>query len=145
MAQNLIVLRTSPGNANALAVALDKEELAGDCGNHRGRRYHAGGRAGCEHGDQAAAEAAGLRPGEVECARFSAACYGLVKLEAHCIMLTLAPAMAHVSERHPIAGLNADGSVYFHGLFDCHPQVATAELNHMACDQAAFCQQGQRR
>ena len=25
MAQNLIVLRTSPGNANALAVALDKE------------------------------------------------------------------------------------------------------------------------
>lgn len=37
VAQNLIVLRTSPGNANALAVALDKEEwpevvgtLAGD-------------------------------------------------------------------------------------------------------------------
>ena len=27
LAQNLIVLRTSPGNANALAVALDKEEL----------------------------------------------------------------------------------------------------------------------
>ncbi len=27
VAQNLIVLRTSPGNANALAVALDKEEL----------------------------------------------------------------------------------------------------------------------
>jgi len=26
LAQNLIVLRTSPGNANALAVALDKEE-----------------------------------------------------------------------------------------------------------------------
>ncbi len=26
MAQNLIVLRTSPGNANALAVALDNEE-----------------------------------------------------------------------------------------------------------------------
>ena len=37
VAQNLLVLRTSPGNANALAVALDKEEwpevvgtLAGD-------------------------------------------------------------------------------------------------------------------
>ena len=37
MAQNLIVLRTSPGNANALAVALDKQAwpevvgtLAGD-------------------------------------------------------------------------------------------------------------------
>lgn len=37
VAQNLIVLRTSPGNANALAVAMDKEEwpevvgtLAGD-------------------------------------------------------------------------------------------------------------------
>ena len=28
VAQNLIVLRTSPGNANALAVALDREELA---------------------------------------------------------------------------------------------------------------------
>jgi transcriptional regulator of arginine metabolism len=27
VAQNLIVLRTSPGNANALAVALDKQEL----------------------------------------------------------------------------------------------------------------------
>jgi transcriptional regulator of arginine metabolism len=27
MAQNLVVLRTSPGNANALAVALDNEEL----------------------------------------------------------------------------------------------------------------------
>ena len=27
VAQNLIVLRTSPGNANALAVALDNEEL----------------------------------------------------------------------------------------------------------------------
>jgi transcriptional regulator of arginine metabolism len=27
VAQNLIVLRTSPGNANALAVALDKEDL----------------------------------------------------------------------------------------------------------------------
>lgn len=27
VAQNLIVLRTSPGNANALAVALDREEL----------------------------------------------------------------------------------------------------------------------
>jgi transcriptional regulator of arginine metabolism len=26
-AQNLVVLKTSPGNANALAVALDKEEL----------------------------------------------------------------------------------------------------------------------
>jgi transcriptional regulator of arginine metabolism len=26
MAQNLVVLRTSPGNANALAVALDKED-----------------------------------------------------------------------------------------------------------------------
>jgi transcriptional regulator of arginine metabolism len=28
VAQNLIVLRTSPGNANALAVALDNEELS---------------------------------------------------------------------------------------------------------------------
>jgi transcriptional regulator of arginine metabolism len=28
VAQNLIVLRTSPGNANALAVALDNEDLA---------------------------------------------------------------------------------------------------------------------
>ena len=28
MAQNLIVLRTSPGNANALAVALDKQAWA---------------------------------------------------------------------------------------------------------------------
>jgi transcriptional regulator of arginine metabolism len=27
VAQNLIVLRTSPGNANALAVALDNQEL----------------------------------------------------------------------------------------------------------------------
>lgn len=27
VAQNLVVLRTSPGNANALAVALDREEL----------------------------------------------------------------------------------------------------------------------
>ncbi len=27
MAQNLVVLRTSPGNANSLAVAIDKEEL----------------------------------------------------------------------------------------------------------------------
>jgi transcriptional regulator of arginine metabolism len=27
IAQNLVVLRTSPGNANALAVALDREEL----------------------------------------------------------------------------------------------------------------------
>ena len=27
VAQNILVLRTSPGNANALAVALDKEEL----------------------------------------------------------------------------------------------------------------------
>jgi transcriptional regulator of arginine metabolism len=26
VAQNLVVLRTSPGNANALAVALDKED-----------------------------------------------------------------------------------------------------------------------
>jgi transcriptional regulator of arginine metabolism len=28
VAQNLIVLRTSPGNANSLAIAIDKEELA---------------------------------------------------------------------------------------------------------------------
>ena len=27
IAQNLVVLRTSPGNANALAVALDREDL----------------------------------------------------------------------------------------------------------------------
>ncbi|MBV8551697.1 MAG: ArgR family transcriptional regulator [Acidobacteriaceae bacterium] len=27
LAQNLVVLRTSPGNANSLAVAIDKEEL----------------------------------------------------------------------------------------------------------------------
>lgn len=27
MAQNLVVLRTSPGNANTLAIALDREEL----------------------------------------------------------------------------------------------------------------------
>jgi transcriptional regulator of arginine metabolism len=28
VAQNLVVLRTSPGNANSLAIALDREELA---------------------------------------------------------------------------------------------------------------------
>jgi transcriptional regulator of arginine metabolism len=28
LAQNLVVIRTSPGNANSLAIALDKEELA---------------------------------------------------------------------------------------------------------------------
>ncbi len=28
IAQNLVVLRTSPGNANSLAIAIDKEELA---------------------------------------------------------------------------------------------------------------------
>jgi transcriptional regulator of arginine metabolism len=27
VAQNLVVLRTSPGNANSLAIAIDKEEL----------------------------------------------------------------------------------------------------------------------
>jgi transcriptional regulator of arginine metabolism len=28
LAQNLVVVRTSPGNANSLAIAIDKEELA---------------------------------------------------------------------------------------------------------------------
>jgi transcriptional regulator of arginine metabolism len=27
IAQNLVVVRTSPGNANSLAIAIDKEEL----------------------------------------------------------------------------------------------------------------------
>ena len=27
MAQNLVVLKTSPGNANSLAIAIDREEL----------------------------------------------------------------------------------------------------------------------
>jgi hypothetical protein len=60
-------------------------------------------------------------------------------------MVTLAPAMAHVAERHPIAAQNAGHSVDWDGLIDHHPQVATAKLDHMASDQAAFCQQGERR
>ena len=47
-AQNLLVLRTPPANANAFAVALDHAGLAGGHRDHRRRRYGAGGRARCE-------------------------------------------------------------------------------------------------
>ena len=77
--------------------------------------------------------------------RFTEACYSLVKLEAHCIMVTLAPAMADVAERHPVAGLNAGGSANWDGLSDRHSQMTTAKLDHMASDQAAIRYQGQRR
>jgi len=36
IAQNLVVLRTSPGNANTLAIAIDREELQGVVGTVAG-------------------------------------------------------------------------------------------------------------
>ncbi len=41
-AQNLVVLKTSPGHANSVAVALDNEEWPEVAGHHRRRRYHPG-------------------------------------------------------------------------------------------------------
>jgi hypothetical protein len=70
--------------------------------------------------------------------RFTEAYYSLVKLEAHCIMVTFAPAMADVAERHPVAGLHAGGSVDWDGLSDNHSQIAPAKLDHMTGDQAAI-------
>ncbi len=45
VAQNLVVLRTSPGNASSLAIALDHSEFQELVGTVAGRRYCA-----CDHG-----------------------------------------------------------------------------------------------
>ena len=56
-AQNLVVLKTSPGHANSVAVALDREELARSRGHHRRRRHHPGDRPRQRHRRGRAGEA----------------------------------------------------------------------------------------
>ena len=41
-AQNLVVLKTSPGHANSVAVALDHEDWPRSGRHHRRRRHHPG-------------------------------------------------------------------------------------------------------